>query len=482
MKSTRVQLMVIIPVVLLWLLYTLPILKQTIGISPIKFPKPTYSNQYKLSLILTSSLLSLYLFILGFKELKHMSKIDTKKLGIILPLCLLLIPISFAYIFQTETQNITQTILNVASNIYDYVDNDTSNVDSSSDQGTSTNFNAQKVGPDGISDEISEAYITGGVFEDIVDVNTSNVDGSENIGTQSNFNAQKSGPDSIVDVLTEQNTVNSLDATGGYMLVGNGSPDWGSTSGTISFWVKWDTLANRPWGQHENMETRITGSNLVIDWGAASSLTSITSFTAGNWYFIAITWNEATDNLSLYVGDQGTAPSLDAQNTVWTSTVSTVGVTQNNFMASKSGVGPLDGHGDDLRYWNTDRSLAAVQGDYDSELSGSETNLRSYFKLNNDFDDIGPDNSDGSGSGSYSFSTDTPYVGSGPTENIRVDVWHSSAWNNVFTDLSVGWNNVTVASYLDSSTFTIRFKGGTETSDTTQDTWKIDTTLLHVWS
>jgi hypothetical protein len=73
------------------------------------------------------------------------------------------------------------------------------------------------------------------------------------------------------------------------------------------------------------------------------------------------------------------------------------------------------------------------------------------------------------------------YGGTMGGENIRVGVWYSSAWINLLTDLSAGWNNVTISSYLDSSTFTIRFKGGNETIDTTQDSWEIDATLLHVW-
>ena len=279
----------------------------------------------------------------------------------------------------------------------------------------------------------------------------------------------------------EGNNTKSLDATGGYMIVGDGTPDWGSTTGTISFWIQWDTVANRPWGQHDNMETRFSGTNLVIDWGAAGSIISSTSFAAGKWYFIAIIWDENTDDLYLYVGDQDNPPAQDTYNNAWTSTVSTVGVTQNNFMASKGGVEPTDGHGDDLRYWNIDRTLTEIQSDYNTELTGSETNLRSYFKLNNNFDDIGPDNNDGSGSGSYSFSSDVPF-GTPPTENIRVDVWNGTAWQNVFTNLTNGWNNVSVSSYLDSSTFTIRFRGGNESGDTIQNSWDIDVTMLHVWS
>ncbi len=74
------------------------------------------------------------------------------------------------------------------------------------------------------------------------------------------------------------------------------------------------------------------------------------------------------------------------------------------------------------------------------------------------------------------------YGGTMGSENIRVDVWTGSAWQNLFTDLSSGWNNVSVSPYLTSSTFTIRFNGNDETGDTTQDSWNIDATLLHVWT
>jgi hypothetical protein len=216
----------------------------------------------------------------------------------------------------------------------------------------------------------------------------------------------------VETVTIEPHTPNtySLSGTGGYMLIGDGTPNWGSPNGTISFWVKWNTVANRPWGQHDNMETRFTGSNLVLDWGAAGSLTSSISFVAGKWYFIAIVWNQYTDRLYLYVGDQATPPTLNSANNAWVSSVSTVGVMQNNFLASKGGMNPTNGYGDDLRYWNTDRTPAAIQSDYKIEIPGSEANLKSYFKLDNNFLDAGPNHNDGSGVGSYSFSADAPFT------------------------------------------------------------------------
>jgi hypothetical protein len=73
------------------------------------------------------------------------------------------------------------------------------------------------------------------------------------------------------------------------------------------------------------------------------------------------------------------------------------------------------------------------------------------------------------------------YYDSASTENLQVDAWHSGSWHNLFTSLANGWNNVSVSSYLDSSTFTIRFTDSSQISDLVQDNWKIDATLLHIW-
>jgi len=358
------------------------------------------------------------------------------------------------------------------------------------------------------------SYFSGTITEDYVDNNTSDVDSDTDEGTHSNFSAQQYGPDSIYDILTEENPSNyeidlevqwsnadydetneelaiyvdkgdnthSLDATGGYMIIGGGTPDWGSAMGTISFWVKMDFFVRgRFWGQHGDMETRWSGTNLVLDWGAADSMTSAYSFSANTWYFVAIVWDENDDSLFLYVGDENNAPIQDSNslNGTWINT--TPSPIENRFLNGLGGYEPVDGHGDDLRYWNTDRSLTEIQSDYNIELVGSEPNLRSYFKLNNNFNDIGPDNNDGSGSGSYSFSSDVAFD-EPPTENIRVDAWNGATWQNLFTDLTSGWNNASVSSYLNSSIFTIRFKGSIEIGDTTQDTWNIDAVLLNTWT
>jgi len=64
------------------------------------------------------------------------------------------------------------------------------------------------------------------------------------------------------------------------------------------------------------------------------------------------------------------------------------------------------------------------------------------------------------------------------SEPLAVDVWHSNAWQNLIPQLAVGWNNYSVSQYLDSSTFTIRFRSGADAGDTVQDSWQIDMALL----
>jgi hypothetical protein len=65
------------------------------------------------------------------------------------------------------------------------------------------------------------------------------------------------------------------------------------------------------------------------------------------------------------------------------------------------------------------------------------------------------------------------------SENLLVDVWYGGSWHNIVTGLVTGWNNVSVTSYVDSSTFTIRFRGANcGPTDTIQDNWAIDSVLL----
>jgi len=73
-------------------------------------------------------------------------------------------------------------------------------------------------------------------------------------------------------------------------------------------------------------------------------------------------------------------------------------------------------------------------------------------------------------------------TGTTDAEDILVDVWDGDSWENVFSDLTAStWNNVSITSYLTTSTLTIQFRDGTPTDDiTTQDSWQINIAIIYV--
>ncbi|MHA2296296.1 MAG: hypothetical protein ACXADA_09755 [Candidatus Hodarchaeales archaeon] len=387
----------------------------------------------------------------------------------------------------------------------------------------SNTYNSQK---DLKQRDLASFYFTGeqvtqemNPTEYFVDSNASNVDSSTGIGNHINFTTQKY-QDDIYDTLLEgggssSSNTHSFDCAGGYMVVGDGSPDWGSPAGTISFWLKLQSIDTvfSPWSQSEYMEIHRENSmmdELELDWGSGNTLdTTNLNLQTGKWYFFAVTWDEDADMLTFYVGDENTSPVEEASLSNWTETLSEP-VDDNNFMASDDGEDPVDGQGDDLRYYNTVRSLVDIQADYNKTLTGNELGLVNYYRLDNDFtDSTGTD--DGSASGITSFSTDVPnmdsypyrldletqwlslpnnftyehlciHVGATAVEDLLVDTWNGTGWQNIITDLTANsWNNVSITSFLNSSTFTIRYRDGNDNQDDTTSSWQIESALIRVW-
>ncbi|TFG33775.1 hypothetical protein EU527_06810 [Candidatus Thorarchaeota archaeon] len=183
----------------------------------------------------------------------------------------------------------------------------------------------------------------------------------------------------------------SAECNGGHFLVGeNGQTDFSSSEGTISLWIKWDITApnGRFWGQHSDFETRWSNRRLVLDWGSDTTLQgSKTDWVVDKWYFIAIVWNDDTNSLSIYWGDEDTQPSEDASTLFWSGTV--IGLlTENNIMCSRASTSyRVYGHVDDFRYYSVQRSLDDIQSDYVLPLVGNEPYLEHYYSFENGFID-----------------------------------------------------------------------------------------------
>ncbi|MFQ5979603.1 MAG: hypothetical protein ACE5OZ_15860 [Candidatus Heimdallarchaeota archaeon] len=68
------------------------------------------------------------------------------------------------------------------------------------------------------------------------------------------------------------------------------------------------------------------------------------------------------------------------------------------------------------------------------------------------------------------------------TEDLKIDVWDSASWTTIATISDADdntWINTCISAYLTSSTIEVRFLGATESSDSSQSAWEIDTVLIH---
>ncbi len=289
--------------------------------------------------------------------------------------------------------------------------------------------------------------------------NTSDVDSSADKGTHSNFTAQQYGPDLIGDTLTEENTGGSGGNSTLWLYVNaddENKTDW-TRVGTDPYLDAIDYNANY---------TYVSGKDMLVgDFGFADSGKSMETIDSVEVQLYA-KQSDSGLKFTVFVWD-GTGWTASSKTTVLTSW-SWVNWTATAVLDTWTKV---DGA---KVYIATDSSVGTFEVDcirLKVDYSELEANHQLDLELqwtNVDFDQFNEE-----------LCICRGLMGA---ENIMVDVWNGSDWENVFTDLNSGWNNISVSSYLDSSTFTIRFKGSMESGDTVQDSWNIDVTLLHVWS
>jgi len=353
---------------------------------------------------------------------------------------------------------------------------------------------------------------------DYVDNNTSNVDGAADIGSHSGFPAQQAGPDSTYDTLTEQNT-----GAGEITKIGTDTSGTG-TSLTLSFSHTLVSGTARIVIVSIGVENGNTIDVSTVTYGgvtmtfAVEGITGTSSFRylSEIWYIleadlpsegsqtVAITFTGTASSLEVnafcseYTGVSQGAPEATAEHhqTMGTTITNDISPSENAWVLSVIGSGNTGS-------WTHGESQVEVHDFADSsstftvaELRGAsgETSLSSTFSTTvNRLERVAAswamaieDNYELDLEVQWTNATfDQPneelaiYGGTMGAENIRVDVWTGSSWNNLLNDLSTGWNNVSVTDYLTSPTFSIRFKGGIESGDSSQDTWEIDCTLLH---
>jgi hypothetical protein len=331
-----------------------------------------------------------------------------------------------------------------------------SNVDGSADKGSHSNFNNQKA-KDGTNDVLTEQN-TGVNIEQYV-TQASNVDGSADKGSHSNFNNQKA-KDNAFDVLTEQNT-GGLQST------------FGSSSGSSYTTVP----ANQAYGSIFTSPANAGGATIqnIIWYGRTGSgsgnskailvnSATKTIIATSNIVSVSTTAQERTCTFA-------TPPTIQA-NTQYILMMIFSASTRFYYGAGASNQGYLD----------STNNYATPSNPTDSTNNNNQYYIRATYQtpVNYELDleeqftgvDFGQSNE-------YLC----VYAGALGAESLKVDVYSGGSWVTVIPVLQTNqWNNVSVLSYLTTSTFTFRFKGSNDAGDLVLDTWQIDASLLSLSS
>ncbi len=324
----------------------------------------------------------------------------------------------------------------------------------------STN-NCTSIFPSGINAKIIDSH------EDYVDNNVSNIDGVTDKGSHSNFDNQKTGPDNFYDVLSETdvNTVNQLNLS---------VDSWDITRN------KWAKTGASPYLDNQT----IPSVNEVHT--VANAVGSKNGDEIGDFGFqdVNLSGTLISVKLSVY-GHANPSYPTDAyfsvhlwNGSIWIEIMNFSG--EPNFCWKEVDVSTYINTWEKVNgtkiFLRTEDLGGNKYGEQLCDLAILEVN---YLPLPNYNIDVELQWT------SAIFTKPNAqlaiYTGNLGTEGLRVDVWNGS-WiiiiPNLITD---SWNNVSIENYLKSSIFTIRFKGTEESSDTTQDQWNIDVTLLHTW-
>jgi hypothetical protein len=299
---------------------------------------------------------------------------------------------------------------------------------------------------------------------DFVDVDDSNVDSSADKGTQSNFAAQQSAPDAIYDTLTEENMGGGV---ANVTLInesfeGSTWPPAGWRENPDSYYNRWNRENDRHHGDEGAYSADYDGSDyssgnletLALDCADA------TAIYVDFWYR-----DEGCDNYDfmLYYYDGSHWDFVIQLGNDWPENEwhhYQQRITQSQYLQSDFRIRFYSG-ADDYEHAYIDDVTVKKEVDgtsYQLDLEEQWTNVN----FTNPDQDLCIKAAPASG------------------ENLMVDVWNSGSWVNVasLNGLVNGWKNVSVAPYISSSTFTIRFRGANDGLDSTQDSWNIDAVLL----
>jgi len=320
-------------------------------------------------------------------------------------------------------------------------------------------------------DSVLLQYSGAGLVEDYVDTQ-SDIDSTADRGTHSSFNNQKAS-DNNMDLLTET----SYGAAGGTYGHGIGAGTESTTSGYMYFCSEgsgvWSTFSDGGLVESISLDSD-SDSSADFNFYRGTISGNTFSFTYG--YDPVASVNPSGDGWQTF-----TSPSDFTAFTVLSGDVLAAFSDAASSLIGRSDTGsyleygysagtePFSGDltistGGTAKRMEISVTASPVPNDYVLELEGQFSGL--------------PDEADSMPVQELCIETGT----FSSSEDILVQWWDGDSWEQLWSDLTASsWNNKTIEGNLTGSTFTIRFRDGTQTSDaSTQDTWNIDAVLIHL--
>jgi hypothetical protein len=280
---------------------------------------------------------------------------------------------------------------------------------------------------------------------------STNVDGSQNKGTLTNFAGMQTGIDGAYTSLAEALTSNPAGSFG--------NPTVGTSYSVVA--------KNAMYGGVFNSGVDSTVYNVTF-YGrtiSAGYVKAVICDSSGHIIANGISAPVSVNNrVAWYTIPFSTAPTLAANTDYWLMIVSSDNSIRLYYTAGGSGkyddsnsyISPNDPAASSNSYNYCIYASTSSVASYQLDCEVQWTNLNTVQQTNNLCINL---------------------KGQSGSEALAVDVWTGGQWLNLFSGLSIGWNNASVSPYI-TLTLTIRFRDAVPLGSS-QSTWSIDAALIH---
>lgn len=145
------------------------------------------------------------------------------------------------------------------------------------------------------------------------------------------------------------------------------------------------------------------------------------TLSTSDWIHTVLWYDAGTTTLKLYTAPPGGTHTERASTSASGNGTSfddnTIGIS-GNFTGGFAAPSQFwNGLIDEVRIWNTARTVSELNANFETELTGTETGLVAYYRMNNNWNDTTPNAYNLTPVNSPTFSTDVPFTGAGVTNS-----------------------------------------------------------------